>query len=320
MEKQDLQNLNKTAPKVSVIMPVYNTEAYLHEAIDSILGQTIHEIELIAIDDGSTDKSASILDDYTKIDNRIHVIHQYNQRQGTARNLGLLIATGKYVYFMDSDDILDSEALKSCYELCESNQLEMVQFDAESFFEKGVKPFIFSYDRQKVIDSKCVWEGIDFLIKELECHIYTAAAWLCFTKRSFLQENFSGFPAGIIHEDQQFCMETLLKVNRLMYIPKAYFKRRVRKDSIMTTLFSIRNTDAYCIVCQRILGWGVENPSWMPVIDLYLKQTLNAVMWQTKHFRFLERIELACRLKRLKLSHYITFKNWVKYWLRGWFS
>lgn len=311
---------NGTLPKVSIIIPVYNTEAYLPEAIESIIHQTLREIEIIAIDDGSTDKSGFLLNDYAQKDSRILVVHQFNQHQGAARNLGLLMASGKYVYFMDSDDILDLGALEVCYELCEAQQLEMVQFDAESFSEKGTKPLTINYNRQTAIASDCIWNGIDFLQKQLESHTFTPSACLCFTLRSFLIDNFSGFPAGIIHEDQQFSIETLLKVSRLMYIPESYFKRRVRNNSTMTTQFSMNNVDAYCTICYRISNWRLRNPLWTSTIELYLKETLNAMTWQTRHFCFLERIELACRLKRLRLNHYITFMNWVKFWLRGWLS
>lgn len=101
--------------KVSVIIPVYNTATYLHSALDSICNQTLKDLEIILINDGSTDNSQYIIEKYARKDNRIKYLIQPNQRQGVARNNGLQLATGQYIYFMDSDDILDIDALRQCY-------------------------------------------------------------------------------------------------------------------------------------------------------------------------------------------------------------
>ena len=93
-------------PEVSVIIPIYNTAAYLRKALDSICGQTLKELEIILIDDGSTDGSRGIIEEYAKRDARIRWYAQPNQGLSVARNRGLLHATGKYIYFMDSDDII----------------------------------------------------------------------------------------------------------------------------------------------------------------------------------------------------------------------
>jgi len=102
-------------PKVSVIIPVYNTEKYLHECLDSVIKQTLKEIEIICVNDGSTDGSLSILDEYAARDNRIIVITQENKGAGVARNTGLEIARGEYLYFLDSDDLLKLSMLKKLY-------------------------------------------------------------------------------------------------------------------------------------------------------------------------------------------------------------
>ena len=96
--------------KVSVIIPVYNTENYLRECLDSVLAQTLREIEVICVDDGSTDNSLNILKEYQNKDTRIVVLTQENRSAGAARNYGLSIAKGKYLSFLDSDDFL----IKNC--------------------------------------------------------------------------------------------------------------------------------------------------------------------------------------------------------------
>ena len=100
-----------TTPKVSVIIPVYNTEKYLRQCLDSIVNQTLIDIEIICIDDGSTDMSLKILEEYSRADSRFTILHQTNQYAGVARNRGLDEAKGKYIFFMDSDDYCDLQLL-----------------------------------------------------------------------------------------------------------------------------------------------------------------------------------------------------------------
>ena len=117
-----------TTPKVSIIIPVYNTAAYLPDALDSICKQTLSSLQIIVVDDGSTDNSLQILQDYAAHDQRIEVVTQTNQGQGVARNHGMKYAKGEYVYFMDSDDILELDCLEACYEYCKKADLDYVTF------------------------------------------------------------------------------------------------------------------------------------------------------------------------------------------------
>ena len=104
-------------PKISVIIPVYNTAEYLKEAVGSICNQTCKSLQIIVVDDGSTDSSPEILRQLAKEDSRIEIITRKNSGQGAARNKGLERAVGEYVYFMDSDDILEPDCLEHCLEI-----------------------------------------------------------------------------------------------------------------------------------------------------------------------------------------------------------
>ena len=100
---------------VSVILPIYNVELYLKECIESVIGQSYKDLEIILVDDGSTDQSPYICDEYAKIDRRIKVIHKKNGGLGYARNSGMKVATGEYVAFVDSDDYVDLDMFESMY-------------------------------------------------------------------------------------------------------------------------------------------------------------------------------------------------------------
>ena len=116
-------------PKITVIIPVYNTAKYLREAIDSILNQTFKEIEVIAINDGSTDNCLDILNEYALNDNRVKVYSQENKGLSLTRNFGLDNSRGDYIYFFDSDDILLPLALEELYNKCEKDNLDFCFFD-----------------------------------------------------------------------------------------------------------------------------------------------------------------------------------------------
>lgn len=103
--------------KVSVVIPVYNVENYLEECLDSIINQTLKDIEIICINDGSTDASIDILEKYAKADSRIQIFNQNNSGLSAARNRGIELSKGEFVYFIDSDDYLDLNALKELYDL-----------------------------------------------------------------------------------------------------------------------------------------------------------------------------------------------------------
>ena len=114
--------------KISIIVPVYNVEKYLERCINSLVHQTMKEIQIILVDDGSTDKSPSICDDYAKKDKRILVIHKENEGQGIARNYGLARASGEYVCFLDSDDYYELDTCEKLYEILKETNADMCCF------------------------------------------------------------------------------------------------------------------------------------------------------------------------------------------------
>ena len=127
--------------KVSVILPVYNVAPYLDETFASLLSQTLQEIEIIAVNDGSMDNSEDIIKKYAQQDARISYFSQENQGQSAARNLALQHAKGEYIYMMDSDDVLaNPDALRICYEYAEQNKADFIFFDGDTLQEQGATP------------------------------------------------------------------------------------------------------------------------------------------------------------------------------------
>ena len=302
-------------PEVSVIIPVYNTAAYLRSTLDSICNQTLKELEIILINDGSTDESQSIIEEYAERDTRIQWYVQPNQGLSVARNQGLLYATGRYIYFMDSDATLDVQALQHCYTLCEKKGLDFVFFDAEPLVESSESQNIPHYSRKGKIDES-IHPGIEMLEYELNNRLFLTSVCLCLVNRSFLNRCFTCFHPGIIHEDHTFAMRIYLSSQKVCYVPETFFKRRIRSNSIMTNRFGMRNIEGYTTVCTQIRTLGKQHPEWKAVIDKYLSYTLNDVIWAGHRMTFLEKVETACRFKRLQLGGFVSFRNWAVFWLK----
>ena len=120
---------------VSVIVPIFNTEKYLRRCVDSVLTQTYPNLELILINDGSTDSSGELIDQIAMMDARVRVVHQVNSGVSVARNNGVLISNGDYVYFLDSDDWLEREMIESCVRAINENELDVVFFGVNVHYD-----------------------------------------------------------------------------------------------------------------------------------------------------------------------------------------
>lgn len=243
------------APFVSVIVPVYNVEKYLRECLDSICGQTLRNIEIICVNDGSTDGSLAILEEYASRDSRMRIISQENRGLSAARNAGLSVARGKYIYFMDSDDVSPQGALGRMFAEMEANSLDVLFFGAESFFEseeleKAHAVYKTLYKRRPFETQS--GQSLALAFKSAGCGFSPSACCYC-SSRGFLNENSIRFPEGILYEDNVFFWKVLHSATRAKSISDALFRRRVRAGSTMTNKkISFRNFEGYAIVVSEL--------------------------------------------------------------------
>lgn len=294
--------------KVSVIIPVYNTEAYVGETILSILNQDLKEIEIIVINDGSSDGSAAVIEKLVKQDNRIQFLSQQNSGQSVARNRGLEQARGKYIYFMDSDDLLDSDALQLCYEKCVSEDLDYVFFDGESFGYEGKAESWFDYKRTQFFEDK-VYQGIELLPQMLALKCYKASVCLNLYKRDFLVGNSLNFYPGILHEDELFSARCYVCAKRIGLIDRAFFKRRLRPGSVMTSKVSIRNIENYFVVLAELKKIGaISSLGERQVIDRLVEYIINPVLEKAWELRWWSRVKVA-GISMMKYLSFISFRS-----------
>jgi len=242
-------------------MPVYNVEPHLRECLDSIVNQVLDDIEIVCINDGSTDNSLSILEEYRQVDGRITIISQENRGLSASRNVGMDIARGDYIHFMDSDDILREDALGKLFSLAKKNSLDVVYFDATVFFDSeelkkshGVFGSSYSYIREHTY--RGVMTGKSMFVQMSENKEYRPSMCMQLINRNFLNKNNLRFYEGIYHEDQPFNFLCMMKAQKVSHLGEPFFKRRIRSGSIVTTEKGYKHFYGYFISYTHILKYA----------------------------------------------------------------
>lgn len=234
--------------KISIVIPVYNVEDYLPECMDSVQGQTYLNLEILLIDDGSTDSSGKMCDRYAASDKRVIVIHKPNGGLSDARNEGLKYITGRYLTFVDSDDILDYDYIEKLYNGIKSKQADIAMCHIETFTQK--KPVI-GYAKSTLKE----YYGINMLRAYLRGKI-RPMAWGKLYDKQIYDEIY--FPKGKTTEDVYVFAEVLLRCNRLVVISNTNYFYRQRRNSIQFS--SATNTDHiidahyhnYAVISKRV--------------------------------------------------------------------
>ncbi|WP_318505185.1 glycosyltransferase family 2 protein [Bacillus sp. T3] len=205
-------------PKISIIVPVYNVEKYIHKCVDSILNQTFQDFELILVDDGSPDNCGFICDDFAQKDKRVKVVHKQNGGLSTARNAGMDIAEGEYIGFVDSDDWIEPDMYELLFNLCVENDCEIANCSSIIYFTNktvvnGSHPLIIQNRHEAM---KAMLEG----------KLYDEVVWTKLIKRNLLTD--IRFPEGIVYEDTAFTYKVIHKCKKVCSIgsPKYHYIKR----------------------------------------------------------------------------------------------
>lgn len=212
-------------PVISIIVPVYNVEEYLDCCIKSIVKQTYKELEIILIDDGSTDSSGNICDKYSENDNRIVVIHKENGGLSSSRNAGLDNATGEYLAFVDADDYVEEQYIEKLYNACIKHSADISICDYYNFDENKVYNSKDNKVYEKIIDKD------NLLIFDSKSNINGVAAWNKLYKASL----FKGlrFPENRVCEDIPVSYNVVYKASKIVHLQEKLYWYRNRRGSIM---------------------------------------------------------------------------------------
>lgn len=225
-------------PLISVVVPIYNVEEYLKICINSIIDQTYKNIEILLIDDGSTDNCPSICDEHAKLDERIKVIHKKNGGLSDARNVGISIATGEYISFIDSDDFVTTDYIEYLYSLIEKAKADISVCQMQMVNENGspIKTNVILKDKIIRGTKNCIY---DFLYDGA----IDTTAWRKLYKTSLFKENKIEYPVDKYNEDVYTTYKLVMKSSVIAIGSKQMYMYRQRKGSITKSEFTSKNLD-----------------------------------------------------------------------------
>lgn len=210
-------------PQITIVVPVYNVENYLRQCLDSIIAQTYTNWECIIVDDGSTDTSGSICDEYAQKDKRFQVIHQVNAGSSAARNEGLNLISGKYTLCLDSDDWIDNNYLSALITIANEGNADLV-----------ISAFIYDYGNRKVINlNKPTQLKTSVVTKELLNRLH-AGLWNKLISTEIIQKNHLQFPKHDFFEDMYFCISLMQHVENIAYSSTPAYHYRINNNQSLT--------------------------------------------------------------------------------------
>ena len=230
-------------PTISVIVPVYKVEPYLHQCVDSILGQTFPDFELILVDDGSPDGCPAICDEYAQMDSRVKVIHKENDGLSSARNAGLDIAEGEYIAFVDSDDWIHPEMLDTMQNRMQQHYADVAICGVESVYE----------DASKIVHhtlTDAVLSQEDMVDKlSTQAWYYIIACNKLYRKKIFEELRY---PEGYIHEDAAIIHRIIGLCKCVVTVEQPFYNYRQTGNSIMRRELNIQRTDNLSALADRV--------------------------------------------------------------------
>ena len=267
-------------PLVSVIIPVYNVEQYLRQCIDSVRAQTLFDIEIICVNDSSTDGSLKILEEYAQKDERIKVVTQPNGGAGAARNRGLSMASGKYLSFLDSDDFFEPEMLELAYQKAEEDKADFVVFNSDQYYTDKKKFINVSWTlREKELPPYTPFnhrQMTDNIFK-----VFVGWAWDKLYNREFVLQNHLLFQEQRTSNDLLFVFSAVAIAKRISVVKKVLaHQRRDAKDSLSKTRENSWHCfyDALTALRERMVSEGL----YREVEKDYINYALHFSLWNIR--------------------------------------
>ena len=298
--------------KLSIIIPVYNVEQYLQNCVQSVLTQTYQDLQVILVNDGSTDSSGVLCDQLARQDRRIQVVHKKNGGLSDARNAGLKVATGDYVAFLDSDDVyLLNDGLEQLMTLAHDEQLDVLLFQAVDVYphHQNVRK---AYDA----DYLATHTGTEVFLQLVRTQSFNMSACFQVIRRDLLEEHQLYFEKGLLSEDVDWSLRLWRHVSNVRAMNLPLYGYQHREGSISTT-YTIRNLRSYehifakfvQLYNERIVE-GTTELYWKTVMG-YLAQMYTSCLYAYGQIARKDRSEAYAILKRYAtlLEHSISIKS-----------
>ena len=303
--------------KVSVIIPVFNTEEYLDQCLKSVSNQTLKDIEIICVYTDSKDKSLEIINNWQKIDNRIKIIKRNDGGLGGARNEGLKYAKGEYIAFLDSDDWVDVEAYEKLLATAEKTRSDMVLFPFYSYNNKTQKIEKDAWGTNLNIDKELinkVFNYKDISIKNLISEYSPVTAWSKLYNAKFLKDNNLKFPENLRYEDNPFYYECLIKDKRISVLnERILFYRINRENSLQASKFNNKNVLDIIPVLKQISNTLIVNNVDSKILEVFNKYAINELVWRYNKMSLYREALVKLTKENFERSFYENFLHTINY-------
>lgn len=300
-----MESPNKTT--ISVIIPAYNISKYISECLDSVLTQSFDGLEVICIDDRSSDNTRALLMEYAEKDDRVRVIaFDENQGLSAVRNAGIEAASGEYILFLDGDDLLADGSLQLLSETVQENELDLLFFDRVKICDIPGQPVQQPALREKTANQ--IMSGpalMELQIKEGE---YNTSAVFNIVRTELLRKSGLRFFPGIIHEDELYTPLVTVLAQRAMYINSKLYIHRVRGNSIMTTAISRRNVEGYFVAATELMSHFLDSGCRYSGLEMRAKLVFYSAM---NKYRQLSDEEKALTGKSLPEPYHYLFESFT---------
>ena len=240
-------------PQLSVIMPVYNVERFLEEALDSVINQSFRDYEIIAVNDGSTDQSGEILENYALTESRLRIIQTNNRGLSAARNEGMRHATGNWIYYFDSDDMLAEGSFSELMALVKECKCDMAAFSGVCIDENSMHiPCQQPYLKP---DQRTPTAGRELFKQMMQNDKYSPVVSMYLYRKEFLNKNHLAFSEGFIHEDEAFTIKAFFLAEHVVSTRSTFHKHRIRAGSIMSEKYGLNNVKGWAKAVSDITNF-----------------------------------------------------------------
>lgn len=271
--------------ELSIIIPVYNSSKFLRECLDSILKQDSYEYEIICVDDGSEDNSLDILHEYEKLFYNYKIIKQEHRGLAAARNNGIKVSSGEYIYFVDSDDIVGDNFINNALMRAKNEKLDVLMFSFENFATDNVtyrkyEERILKIKRTEAPD--IILSGIKMMKYLFERNEYYPMVWIQIAKRSLLLDKQIMFYEGFVFEDMLYTFRLLWHSKRVRSITDVGYKKRIHEESICGRPENIHNVESLwhnykklIVLCEQ---FNQDDDNYEYVAKTMINRSINQLM------------------------------------------
>lgn len=256
------------SPKVSIIIPIFNPGDYFVKCLESVVNQTLNEIEIICIDDGSTDDSMTILKKYSKNDSRFKIFHQNNLGAGTARNKGIDYASGEYIVFLDSDDWIENDLCEKLFFQAKKLDVDLVLFDTIWYLRNERKESVKFFEDNEFNEDFSSFIFDKMFMYDKITNEKLGVIWSKFYKTSFIKKNNIKFSTYKIFNDVFFHFKTILLAKKISYYPKVFYHYiKVGQPSLQSSHRWGKYESVWVCVMEEINDFLIENN----LVDVFRK-------------------------------------------------